>query len=245
MIILFVLIILVILFAKQLRDEIPKLDIFIYAHNHQENTPMKIRRTLIGGIASIIVYGAILFLTIQALLYFFYDNIEEIKSLIPIVVVNEYADTIKGTINIKVTFGEYGGLCVKEDNECVPEITYTKTNVSGRLSTLKCTTEGTQCKIELTCDNCILGFSSDILFSSYETSSYATSIKVEISSQSSVPDFDSQISIKYYVESGGVFRGPDPTIFHFQAIPSVFESEIKNEVPKETGYHLALGDASK
>ena len=104
---------------------------------------MKIRRTLIGGIASIIVYGAILFLTIQALLYFFYDNIEEIKSLIPIVVVNEYADTIKGTINIKVTFGEYGGLCVKEDNECVPEITYTKTNVSGRLSTLKCTTEGT------------------------------------------------------------------------------------------------------
>lgn len=78
---------------------------------------MKTRRTLIGGITSIIVYGSIVFLTIQSLLYFFFDNIEETKSLIPIVVVNEFYDTIKGTINIKVTFNEYRGQCVTEENE--------------------------------------------------------------------------------------------------------------------------------
>ena len=72
----------------------------MYAHTHDENTVMKTRRTLIGGLSSLIVFGAIAFLTVQALLYFYYDNIEEIKSLIPIVVVNEYAETIKGTINI-------------------------------------------------------------------------------------------------------------------------------------------------
>ena len=70
---------------------------------------MTTRRTLIGGITTIIVYGSIVFLTIQTLLYYFYDNIEETKSLIPIVVANEFYDTIKGTINIQVTFNEYQG----------------------------------------------------------------------------------------------------------------------------------------
>ena len=70
---------------------------------------MTTRRTLIGGITTIIVYGSIVFLTIQTLLYYFYDNIEETKSLIPIVVANEFYDTIKGTINIQVTFNEYRG----------------------------------------------------------------------------------------------------------------------------------------
>ena len=47
------------------------------------------------------------------------------------------------------------------------------------------------------------------------------------------------------METGGVFRGSDPTVFHFQAIPSVFESAITDELPQETGYHLALGDSSQ
>ena len=70
------------------------------------------------------------------MLYYFYDNIEEVKSLIPIVIVNEFTDSIKGTINIKMWFGEYGGQCVIKENECLPEIAYTKYDISGRLSTL-------------------------------------------------------------------------------------------------------------
>ena len=44
------------------------------------------------------------------------------------------------------------------------------------------------------------------------------------------------------MEDGGKFRGSKATIFHFQAIPSVYESEITDELPQETGYHLSLGD---
>ena len=105
----FILMLFVILFSPTLRNNIPILDMFMSEHNHEPNKNMTTRKTLIGGISTIIVYALILFLTIQALLYYFYDNIEEIKSLIPLVVVNEFSDTIKGTINIKVTFNEYGG----------------------------------------------------------------------------------------------------------------------------------------
>ena len=70
---------------------------------------MKTRTTLIGGLASFLVYGTIIFLTIQALLYYFYDNIEEVKSLIPIVVLNEFVDTVKGKMTIEVRFSDYGG----------------------------------------------------------------------------------------------------------------------------------------
>jgi len=70
------------------------------------------------------------------LLYYFYDNIEEVKSLIPIVIVNEFMDSIKGTIDIKMGFGEYGGQCVTEENECLPEISYTAYDIKGRLSNL-------------------------------------------------------------------------------------------------------------
>ena len=90
-----------------------------------------------------------------------------------------------------MSFGEYGGQCVNDKNECMPEITYTKTNISGRLSTLSCLAVESECMIELTCEHCVLGKSAQVLFSSLENSSYATSIKVAISSQSSVPGFDS------------------------------------------------------
>ena len=47
-----------------------------------------------------------------------------------------------------------------------------------------------------------------------------------------------------YVKSGEILRGPDPTIFNFQPVPSFHLSEIRGEVDEETGYHLALGALS-
>ena len=143
---------------------------------------MKTRTTLIGGLASFLVYGTIIFLTIQALLYYFYDNIEEVKSLIPIVVLNEFVDTVKGKMTIEVRFSDYGGQCVTEENECMPEITYTKANMKGYFSKLSCETDGNICAVQLTCNKCILDTAAQILFSSRESNSHATSINVEVSS---------------------------------------------------------------
>ena len=39
----------------------------------------------------------------------------------------------------------------------------------------------------------------------------------------------------------GFFRGPDPTIFHFVAIPSRFETAIGG-IENDTGYHIVEGD---
>ena len=155
---------------------------YIDGHNHAPNKTMVTKRTFVGGFCSIIGYLLLAFLTIQSLLYFFYDNIEEIKALIPIVVVKEIADPIDGNMNIKFTFYEYGGQCVTAENECVPEIQYIKEKITGRLSDLSCYAEANVCSVELSCTNCILDKSAAIKLSSYEYNSYATSIQVDVSS---------------------------------------------------------------
>jgi len=59
-----------------------------------------------------------------------------------------------------------------------------------------------------------------------------------------VPDHDSEIQYTLSAPYGEVFRGAEPTLFNFIAIPSVFESEVSGDTPEDTGYHLALGDSS-
>ena len=88
-------------------------------------------------------------------MYFFYDNVDEIKALVPIVVTKDF-NPIKGTINIKVTLNDYGGQCVTTESECIDEISYTKTDVTGKMSSLSCSAEDNVCIVELTCTNCIL-----------------------------------------------------------------------------------------
>ena len=83
---------------------------------------------------------------------------------------------------MKVTFSDYGGQCVTEDNECMPEITYSKANMKGQFSKISCETDGNICEVQLTCNNCVLDTAAQILFSSRESNSYATSINVDVSS---------------------------------------------------------------
>lgn len=70
-------------------------------------------------------------------------------------------------------------------------------------------------------------------FSLQEILSYSGSIKVEIKSTSSIPDEVSYIEYNMYNdEAFSTFVGPQPCVFSFLAIASIFESEIAGD-PEE------------
>ena len=43
---------------------------------------------------------------------------------------------MKGDIDIQVDLNEYGGTCVDKDDNCVSEIGYTESNMSGKFSSI-------------------------------------------------------------------------------------------------------------
>ena len=55
---------LTVIFHPDLKKKIPTWDMFNDMHNHENNEIMKTRETFIGGIATIMFYGAAIFLII-------------------------------------------------------------------------------------------------------------------------------------------------------------------------------------
>jgi hypothetical protein len=94
---------------------------------------MYVRATFVGGIFTILAILLIIFLVVQSLLMYSYDNILETKSLIPLpVMVQNYPDAT-GDIEIKLIFGEYGGMCIapSDDTKCHREITTKTSGMNG------------------------------------------------------------------------------------------------------------------
>ena len=98
------------------------------------------------------------------------------------------------------------------------------------------------CQLNLYCKSCELNELSEFNFSARESLSYAGSIKVEITAESSIPGEDSYL--EYTIKSDdprAIFIGPIPSKFAFLAIASIFDSEISGDPKERFGYHLMLG----
>lgn len=94
------------------KEVIPKFDMFTQQHNYNIGENMMTKRTFLGGLITCFAICVICFLATQTILFFFYDNIEESKALIPIVVMDE---DVKGDIKVVFAFNAYGGECVNSD----------------------------------------------------------------------------------------------------------------------------------
>ena len=108
---------------------------------------------------------------------------------------------------------------------------------------MKCTkTVDGDCNLHLECDDCVLQAQSVITFTSKEFLAYAGSIQADVTTESSIPDYNSYIDYLMVPDKKEfVFKGSDRTIFSFVAIPSIFESELKDDPREGKGYHMALG----
>jgi len=72
-----------------------------------------------------------------------------------------------------------------------------------------------------------------------EEDSYCSSISVNITARSSIPDSESIMETSVAANSYKVFRGYIPTSFYFKMTPSLFKSYV-SEYNDDTGYHVSV-----
>lgn len=128
------------------------------------------------------------------------------------------------------------------DGICTPLITLRYDNIQGRFNQ-RCYKVQNSCYIKITCEECEIISQGSVEFTSYEAKAYASMIKANITSFSSIPDQFSSISISEYAKASRVFRGSEATVFNFLLTPSYYESEVKDWESK-TGYHVGLQRAT-
>jgi hypothetical protein len=86
---------LLLLFNTRFRKFISKIDIYIYNHNHFVNSPMQVKRTLLGGTFTIfVICFATMIVTNQSVSYIM-DNSIETKALVPLVAIEEEYDNVR------------------------------------------------------------------------------------------------------------------------------------------------------
>lgn len=233
-IILGVTILLVLLFTEKTRKIIISIDSYNALHNYDLDVPMYRRKTFFGSVFTMIFIIIALILVIQTLILYFMDNLTETKRLIPIVILEDTVDNYLADFTVNVTFYNYGGECIDDNQECLSDLEVSLNMISSESYSYSCKKYQSNCIITLYCYTCEVSVESTILFAMKEKFSYSTAIGVNFSSDSSIPNKNSKISAVKAAESGTLFRGPSPTIFYFSLIPSLFEDDSG----KKTGYHV-------
>lgn len=201
-----------------LRRKIKRLDYFSERHSVKENQPLMKTKTAFGGFATIIF---VLFVTIyisELLNTYSNNNILETKSLVPSVTINEHFKVSNFTIKIELFY--YRGNCIdlSQEDKCSKDL-YTES--SYIVWDKSCDKVTSTCVIELKCSDCELPGSEDILNKICEFGSYASGIRVTVSSESSIPGYISSVSYYINQENGQAFRGTEPSVFYFEVTRSV------------------------
>lgn len=89
------LIILIVLAFSYLRGKVAKLDVFSEAHYNEDDKPMIKRQTRLGGFFSLSFLFIALIYSCTTFLSYGYDNIQEIKTLVPIVTLADDAPHVR------------------------------------------------------------------------------------------------------------------------------------------------------
>ncbi|OMJ77208.1 hypothetical protein SteCoe_23243 [Stentor coeruleus] len=217
---------------------IKNIDIFTDAHEQDLDVPVIYKKNEIGGIFTLYFILGV-FVTIFGLfLSFYYDNISEIKSLVPVATLtkNIKADNLA----ISVTFFEYNGPCV-EDNECHENISIDDESFKFTKKIQNCYKDEGNCMIKVEYEDFESENESSVTFKINENIAYSNGIMVTMTCTSSIPENGSSINIPIYPDSTQyVFKGSTPSIFYIELIPSIFTSQSSKWPSFSTGYHLTL-----
>lgn len=227
------------LFYRPLREIAFKFDLYDDKHECEDNQPIFKRKTLLGGLFSIIFVGLSALLTSLAVSNYIYGNIEESKTLAPNVSLLDKYKYFPGDINITIIHYYYGGTC--EINGICVDIEYSILRIIGKISPISCKLTNNDCEITFLCNDCILATGAQFYVIFDEYSSYSSSVSVKVSSSSSIPDENSEV---FYMlstqDENSVFRGQDPTEFKVSVTPSLFLSDDSESGDGMTGNHLSI-----
>jgi hypothetical protein len=221
------------------RKYLDRIDIFKEKHNYDIDSVMYRKRTLIGGIFTYISMSIILTIIIASSLSFSYENIEEYKNLVPNVALERNYDRfIAEKMMFEYTFRSYGGQCGDRD-KCIEKIEANSYNLVGNIEIIKCEKVQSDCYITVFCENCELRKAASIELILNEDRSFASDIRVKVSSSSSIPYETSSITTIIPNNGNYIYRGIEPSVIYLLMTPSLFLSEVNEWPGKKTGYHIS------
>lgn len=229
------------------RKKIADMDDFVDNHNYELNTPIMRKKTSIGGIFTLLFYGSAFILIGSAGIQYFWNNIYELKTLQPLVVLEKEVDKFYTDLTIVIEFFRYSESCSSGNKICEESIYIAYDNIkyagnSKSIITCEKNSDDT-CIIVFSCSNCWIDPGANFKIDMKEDMSYCSGIFVNITSKSSIPESDSSIITGIYSDDEKIFIGPDATKFFFIFTPSLFRSSLRKFPSEITGYHISMESA--
>ncbi|CAG9321906.1 lztr1_5 [Blepharisma stoltei] len=239
--------ILIVAASKKARNYLKKFDVYKTQHNYKENSYMILAKTRLGGFYTISFYILAALLVFITLTTYAFENINESKGLIPLITAENEVSSFSANLAFLVTFSGYGGSCVADNNgTCSRLISFYSENIiaENEPGDLKCVlTDSQYCRLGYFCKDCAINTGAQFSIVLSEQFSYSSTIYVNITSSSSIPNEISSIQQSISADSGKIFRGNTPTEFYFSMIPSIFKSDIESWPSLATGYHVSTEKA--
>lgn len=143
------------------------------------------------------------------------------------------------------SFLNYGGYCVDQNLECVKQLEISQENLIGEFSQPICKDMKHYCSISYICNQCELTNSAKLSLVLKESLSFATEMKVNVTSSSSIPNSYSSTSVFIPGEADKLFRGIEPTKVYLLITPSIYISEVEGDEEERTGYHIFTNEDSE
>ena len=175
--------------------------------------------TSFGGAVTVMFFVASSFFIVSPSILYFIANITETKTLIPSLTLdNQIFNADLFLINI--TLYNYGGECGDIYGNCLGHVDiYSKGFPKGNPS---CWEVADTCIVTLQCHNCSIDTSAYVKVTFWDFLVYATGIKIEVMSSSSIPDSNTS-SIQFYLSpgQGKVFNGLSSSVITVSMYPSV------------------------
>lgn len=235
-------VLLVLLCTKRLKKYIVMIDLYDNLHNYEDEVPLVTRKNLFGGVFTFFFFIAAFNLIVKSIVMLQMDNIQELKNLIPLVVLNEISPSLTGNVELIINFGNYGGDCINKNSEnkedCDASIFYFITEVQYSNANFYCQLKGLNCYVYLNLDDCEIDSTTEITLKLQEKFAYTSSIAVNLTTDSSIPNQKSSASMVAYPAQNTVFRGKDPTVFRFSLTPSYYTSDTDSN--HFSGYHVSV-----
>ena len=218
---------------QKARKFLPYFDIYTDKHTNRLGEPVVHKKTYTGGMFSILFVVLAVLFSINTILIFYIENVEETKGLVPLVTVFEDYK-FKAEVLVNAKFSDYGAECQKDF-----DVYLSYQNINSDSLAIETFKEAGDCLVSVKCTECEIKTGAQI---NLELSSFRSStplIQVTTNSSSSIPEERSAVSVVLQPEFNQVFIGREPSVVNFRMTPSVFESEVSSS--QETGYHVSLG----
>lgn len=239
----FILIVCILAALGRLVRYIKLLDIYVHHHNYKVNSQMYVKKTIVGGIFSIIFLILSAVILTDGIATYTLNNISEIKNLVPLVTLEEdyehviYIQFQAEEISFEYCFKSYGGQCEYKEGY-TEHLKITQQNVNGIIKDIHMTRHTSDCLVTFKCLECEILQSSRILLTLSESLSYANNILVNVTSTSSIPNEFSSVTSQLSADKDAVFRGSKPSSISLHMTPSLYKSNTRYLTTERTGYHI-------